>query len=137
MKIYNTYIVTKKFLGSAICGDIMLPFGMNLTTAGNYILCPNGPVCAATSQTAYDYFAQNDDGNGARRGWLTQDILHRLRKLNKHRERSNIIWGKIWEDPRCLKFKRPEHADHWLWNYDFYNAEIDDLEYIRNLVMKG
>lgn len=137
MVVYDTYIVIKKFSGQAICGDIVLPYGASLTTAGNYICCPSGFVCITTSQTAYDYFAQNDDGNGARRGWLTQDILCRLRKLKKHEERNTIIWCKIWKDPICLKYKRPEHADHWLWSYDFYNAEIEDLEYIRNLVMKG
>lgn len=137
MKIYNTYIVIKKFSNRAICGDIVLTVGTSLMVDGDCIICPSGIVCIVTSQTAYDYFAQNDDSNGVRRGWLTQDILHRLRKLKKHDERNKIIWRKIWEDPICLKYKRQEHDDHWLWNYDFYNAEIEDLEYIRNLVMKG
>lgn len=137
MKIYNTYIVTKKFSGQAICGDITLPFGTNLTTAKNYICCPSGPICTVTSQNAYDYFSQNDDGHGEERGKFVHDILRRIHKLQKQKERNEIIWGKIWEDPVCLKYKRPEHADHWLWNYDFYNAKIEDLEYIRNLVMKG
>ena len=137
MKTYNTYIVTKKFSGHVICGDIVLQAGIQLPTSQGYILCPEGPVCVVTSQNAYDYFAQNDDGNGERRGFLTQDILRRLRKLKPSAQRYDHIWGKIWEDAICLKYKRPEHADHWLWNYDFYNAKIEDLEYIRNLVMKG
>lgn len=137
MTVYSTYIVTKKFSGHAICGDIVLQAGTQLTTSQGYILCPQGLVCVVTSQNAYDYFSQNDDGNGIERGKLVHDILRRIHKLKKQKERNDIIWGKIWEDPRCLKFKRPEHADHWLWNYDFYNADIEDLKYIRNLIMKG
>lgn len=137
MKTYSTYIVTKKFTGHAICGDIVLQEGTALTASQGYIICPQGQVCAITSQNAYDYFSQNDDGNGEERGKLVQDILHRIHKLKKQKERSDIIWGKIWEDAICLKYKRPEHADHWLWNYDFYNADIEDLKYIRNLIMKG
>ena len=137
MKAYNTYIVTKKFTGHAICGDIVLQAGTQLTTSQGYILCPQGPVCAITSQNAYDYFSQNDDGRGIERGKLIHDILHRIHKLSKQKKRSDIIWSKIWEDAICLKYKRVEHADHWLWNYDFYNAPIEDLKYIRNLIMKG
>lgn len=137
MKTFNTYIVSNRFKARAICGDLNLPEGTLLTSANGFILCPQGPVCAVASQNAYDYFAQNDDGKGKERGELTHDILRRLKKLKKQKERNDIIWGKIWEDALCLKYKRIEHADHWLWNYDFYNAPIDDLKYIRNLIMKG
>lgn len=137
MKFYNTYITTKKFNGRAICGNITLPVGTDVHVERNFILCPDGPVCTTTSQTAYDYFSQNDDGQGERRGFLTQDIQRRLRKLKPSAQRYDYIWSKIWKDEICLKYKRQEHADHWLWNYDFYNADIEDLEYIRNLVMKG
>lgn len=140
MILHNTYIVTKKFVGEAICGDIALPYGTKLGVIDGFLVCPEGPVCAATSQNAYEHFSQDDDGRGLERGKLVQDIMHRLRKLQKQREyneRYYIIWCKIWADARCQKYKRQEHADHWIWNYDFYNAEIDDLKYIRNLVMKG
>lgn len=137
MKTYNTYITIKNFEGRAICGDIALPEGTTLQVIRNFIFCPSGPICTITSQTAYDYFAQNDDEQGQRRGELTKDILMNIQKLKRHNKRNKRIWGKIWEDQRCLKYKRPEHADHWIWNYDFYNADIEDLEYILNLVTKG
>ena len=81
MKIYETYIVTQKFSGQAICGNIVLQEGTPLSTSQGYILCPQGPVCVVTSQNAYDYFSQNDDGNGEERGKLVHDILRRLKKL--------------------------------------------------------
>ena len=137
MTHYDNYIVTQKFRGKAICGEISLKPGTELAAKGGFITCSTGRICAVTSQNAYDYFTQNDDGQGIERGKLTQDILRRLHKLKKQKERSDVIWGKIWEDERCLKYKRIEHADHWLWNYDFYNAPIEDLRYIRNLIMRG
>lgn len=137
MKFYNTYITTKKFNGQGISGNMVLPEGTILTAYRGYIVYPQGVVCSITSQNAFDYFSQNDDGNGIERGKLVHDILNRVRKLKKHKERNDLIWGKIWEDAICLKYKRAEHADHWIWNYDFYNADIEDLKYIRNLIIKG
>ena len=32
------------------------------------------------------------------------------------------------------KYRRSEHVNYWLWNDDFYNAPIEDLEYIAELV---
>ena len=137
MVTYNTYIVVKRFAGRGICGDVVLTYGTTLNTAQNYIICSDGPVCAVTSQNAYKYFSQNDDGRGLERGKLVYDILRRLRRLKSTDSRFQHVWDRIWMDDRCRKYKRPEHADHWLWNYDFFNASIDDLTYIRNLVMRG
>lgn len=137
MKFYNTYIVTSKFNSQAISGHVVFPEGTILNAYRGYIVCPQGVVCSVMSQNAFDYFAQNDDGRGKERGKLIHDILRRIHKLSKQEGRKEIVWGKIWEDTICLKYKRPEHADHWVWNYDFYNADIEDLKYIRNLIIKG
>ena len=40
----------------------------------------------------------------------------------------------MWEDALCQKYKKPEHEDYLLWNHDFYNADIEDLKYIANLI---
>lgn len=134
---YGIYITTKHFKGVGICGTVSIPYGTELSTKDGFIICPDGPVCAVTSQNAYDYFSQNDDGQGLERGKLVQDILRRLKRLKPSAQRYDHIWGKIWADESLQKYKRPEHADYWLWNYDFYNASIEDLTYIRNLVMRG
>lgn len=57
-------------------------------------------------------------------------ILIKLAKQDQQKER----WGRVWEDPLCRKYKRPEHEDFWIWNYDFYNAPVEDLRYILKLV---
>jgi hypothetical protein len=91
----------------------------------------NKPVCVLTSQNAHEYFARNDDEQGVFRGKLTSAIVAKLSKRDgEHQKR----WDKVWEDTRCHKYKRPEHADHWLWNHDFFNAPIEDLVYIANLI---
>lgn len=136
MNTHNTYITFRPFIGQAICGALNLPEGTECETIRGYIFCQNGPVCAVTSQNAYDYFAQNDDGQGAYRGKLTQSILQKLRSLKENKEENQKAWEKIWNDKTCLKYKRPEHSDYWVWSYDFYNAEITELEYIQKLVMK-
>ena len=40
----------------------------------------------------------------------------------------------VWEDPTCQPYKRIEYADFWLWNHDFFNADIDTLRHIAKLV---
>ena len=43
-------------------------------------------------------------------------------------------WDKVWEDTLCQKYKKAGHEDYWLWNHDFYNADIEDFKYIANLI---
>ena len=84
-------------------------------------------------QDAFNYFSQNDDGNGLERGRLTQAIIKRLDR-KEHDPTYQDRWDKVWSDPVCQKYKRSDFADHWLWNYDFYNAPLLDLQYIAKLV---
>ena len=80
-----------------------------------------------------NYCSINEDNNGIRRGELTNKINTIVRrKDSQYQDR----WDCIWEDSLCQKYKRPGHQDHWLWNHEFYNADINDLEYILNLIQK-
>jgi hypothetical protein len=135
MKQYNTYIVTNRFKGVSICGDLNLPYGTECTVNDGFIICDRGVVCAVTSQNAYDYFSQNDDGNAKERGKLVHSIRKTLERYTKFNpKKKQEVWDKIWNDKICLKYKREDYEDHWLWNYDFYNAELYDLRYIAKLV---
>ena len=42
--------------------------------------------------------------------------------------------SKVWADPLCQNYKRPEHEDFWIWNHDFYDAPVEDLRHIAALV---
>lgn len=140
MQYYDNYVVIQRFKRqkNSICGNVNLSYGTECKAIpyGNEraIVCDEGVLCYVSSQDAFDYFAQNDDGKGKERGKLTQNIIKTLCKLHQDQEKKDVIWKKIWNDPICLKYKRPEYADYWLWNYDFYNANLHDLRYIAKLV---
>lgn len=126
------YVVHKRFNGAAICGEVDLPIMMTCESTKGYIHDGRRVFCYERSENAYQYFARNDDSRGLERGNLTQRIIARLGdKTSPHYQE---LWDRVWEDTRCQKYKRPEHSDYWLWNHDFYNAEIDELRYIAELV---
>ncbi len=63
------------------------------------------------------------------KGFFEGRLVHVIKatlakKDSLHQER----WDKIWDDPLCQKYKSNDRDDFWLWNHDFYNAEIDDLK---------
>lgn len=125
------YIVTKRAKFNSISGPVNLPFGTAIQEEEGVLYFEGNPLCVSSSQNAYDFFSRNDDGFGLERGKLTADIIKTLSKRDaKHQER----WDKVWDDILCQKYKRHEHADYWLWNHAFYNAPIEDLRYIANLV---
>lgn len=126
------YIAHKRFKSIGIELNFNIPYGTDLIEVENYICTLNGNIiCLATSQNAYDYFARNDDGNGLERGKLIQEIKKVLSKKDSgYQDR----WDKVWEDEVCLKYKRVEYADYFIWNHEFHNAPIKDLQYIANLV---
>lgn len=133
---HKTYIARKQARFKAGCGEnVNIPYGTALTVQGGFLVWKNKLMCADTSQIAYDYFSHNDDGRGKERGELVSAILLRLEKNpNKPDPAYQERWNRIWEDPFCQRFKRPEHEDHWIWNYDFYNAQVEDLQYIFRLI---
>jgi hypothetical protein len=125
------YITYKRFKDKALCGNVNIP-AMTECQEYNGILFYNSiPLCLATSENAHTYFAINEDGMGLKRGAIIYDITTMLkRKDSKYQNR----WDKVWEDKLCQKYKRHEHPEHWLWNHEFYNADINDLEYILALI---
>lgn len=125
------YIIHKRFRAITLCGKVNLPYGTELEAQGRFVLYGDNPMCCVTSQNAYDHMARNDDGMGLERGKLTTNII---KTLGTRDDNYQIRWDKVWEDELCQKYKRIEHSDYWLWNFDFFNAEIDDLRYIDNLI---
>lgn len=125
------YIVYKRFKENAICGKVNIPATTVCNELKSVIYYNGKPLCAVFSQNAHDHFARNDDGKGLLRGELIQSIMQTLNNRDlRYQER----WDRVWADPICQKYKRSEYADYWLWNHDFYNANIYDLQYIINLI---
>ena len=129
---HNRYIARRRARFPGIGGiPVNIPYGTVLEAREGFILFEERPLCAVASQNAYDYFSQDDDGCGKERGALVGAILARLEKRDKGYQ---ARWDKIWPDALCQKYKRQEHEDFWLWNYDFFNAPVDDLHHIAQLI---
>lgn len=128
---YKNYLCRKRARFDGISGQVNIPYGTALICQDGFLMHQNKPLCGITSQNAYDFFSQNDDGMGRERGYLVGRILSKLQKRDAGYQ---ARWNKIWEDSRCQKYKRPEHEDHWIWNFDFYNGPVEDLRYIAGLI---
>ena len=128
---YKNYLCRKRARFDGISGQVNIPYGTALICQDGFLMHQNKPLCGITSQNAYDFFSQNDDGMGRERGDLLNAIIPKLEKRDGNYQ---ARWNKVWEDPLCQKYKRPEHEDHWIWNHDFYHAPVEDLPYIANLI---
>ena len=126
------YLVTKRFKTKAICGEVNLAYGTECFSQGNVIYRQDKqPLCLITSENAHMYFTVNDDGLAKERRQLIEDIAKLL--SDKEMEKR---WDVVWNDLTCRKYKRKEFADFWLWNHDFYSASLDDLQYIKKILME-
>ena len=126
------YIVTNRFKGQAICGAVNLPYGTACETQDGYLILNDGRcLCADTSQNAYDYFSRDDDGHGLERGKLVHDIQ---RALERRDAKYQARWDRLWADEGANKLRRTEYEDYWLWSFAFYNADVNELRRICQLL---
>ena len=127
------YLVTRRFKTKAICGEVNLAYGTECFSQGNVIYRQDKqPLCLITSENAHMYFTVNDDDLAKERRQLIEDIA----KLLSDEKRMEKRWDVVWNDLTCRKYKRKEFADFWLWNHDFYGASLDDLQYIKKILME-
>lgn len=135
------YVVHRRFRAKCLGGIVNLPYGTECDSHGELIMHNGKPLVVTTSENAHQFFARNDDGKGLERGQLTQTILSLLKKqyneTAEQKQRRLAAWGRIWSDPKLDIYRMREHADHWLWNHAFFNAEISDLQYILKIVKGG
>lgn len=125
------YIAHRRFKGKAICGEVNIPALTELENIAGVIYCGGEMICYEASENAHQFFALDNDENGMLRGKLTQAIQKRLAKRDAHYQ---ARWDKVWGDPICQAYKRPEYEDFWLWNHAFFNADIESLKHIAELV---
>lgn len=125
------YIVRRRARFLSICGPVNLPYGTEAFSDGAFLTVNGEKLCSITSQNAYDFFSRNDDGHGRERGKLVKDIRRTLERLDaKHQAR----WDKLWADSGANRLRRADHKDFWVWNHDFYNADVNELRRIRLLL---
>ena len=133
MEEHSRYIARRRARFDGNSGQVNIPYGAVLEVRGGLLCWKGEQLCAPTSQNAYDYFSQDDDGQGRERGALVTAILTRLRPKSK-RDDCQARWDKVWENSLCQRYRRPEHEDHWIWSYEFFNAPVCDLQQIAALI---
>lgn len=122
------YLSHRRYKGKTMTGEeVNLPAMQEVVLKNNILYWNNRPIAFDTSEVAHQYFAVNWDGQGKRRGDLTQFI-------QKYLYNNQEKWERVWKDSLCSKYKRVEHQDFWLWNHLFFSAPINDLEYIVKLI---
>lgn len=131
------YITIKRYKRTDL-GDrkaVNLPYGTDVEERGGVLYHGDTALCNDHSAVMREYFARNDDGRGLERGKLSQAIVKRLelQKGETPEERSKR-WAAVWDDALCLKYRKKAQADFFLWSIEFYNAPIEDLQYIAALV---
>ena len=125
------YIVRRRARFLSICGPVNLPYGTEVSSDGAFLTVNGEKLCSITSQNAYDFFSRNDDGHGLERGKLVKDIRRTLERRDaKHQAR----WDKLWADAGANRLRRADHKDFWVWNHNFYNADVNELRRIRLLL---
>lgn len=125
------YIVKKRMRLEGIRGRVNLPYGTEVEAVDGMIIHKGAAVCAVTSRNAHQYLARNDDGKGLERGALTMAITSTLEKRDKgYQDR----WDLVWEDETSQKYRHPDHEDFFLWGHAFYEAQVEDLQHIADLI---
>ena len=125
------YIVKKRMRLEGIRGRVNLPYGTEVVAVDGMFIFKGEAVCAVTSRNAHLYFARDDDGQGRERGALTLAITSTLERRDKgYQDR----WDLVWEDPVCQKYRHPEHEDFFLWGHAFFEAPVEDLRHIADLI---
>lgn len=126
------YITIKRYKKQSLTDQVNIPYGTEVKCQSNVLYYNDKPLCFITSQDCYDYFSRNDDNCGLIRGGLVKQIMY---IMSKRDDNYQARWDKIWSDDKLRKYRRKDVEDYWLWNFEFYNAPVEDLEYILNKVL--
>lgn len=126
------YITFKKFKRNGLEGWFNLHPGKKVEERDGYLYRAGRKICVARSREGKVHFALNSDGRGLERGALTSAIVGRLAVRDAgYQDR----WDKVWADEVCQPYRRLDQPENvWLWNDEFFAAEIETLEHIAALV---
>lgn len=129
---HTRYIARKRARFVAMCGPVNIPYGTPLEERDGILYSdPGKPVCYAESQNGEEFFCSDDDGRGRERGALLNAILS---SLERHDAKYQNRWDTIWGSPVCMKYRRMDRDDFWLWSHELYCAPVKDLQIIANLI---
>lgn len=118
------YICYKRFRGKILSKTIVnIPYGTEFESSGNFLYDHDGKyMMATTSFNCHQHFSRNDDGQGLRRGKLAYAIAFAPRGKSYRFSEDEI--AMLTRDYQ--RFLKP--TDMILFNNDFFNAEVSELE---------
>ena len=91
-----TFAYAYDFTGKVLSADSVAEiarYGAALERRGDFLYCQGRQLCAAGSQRAHEHFKRDDDGQGLRRGALTEAICKTLERRDAgHQDR----WDRVW-----------------------------------------
>lgn len=127
----TTFMVRKRFKKKAILKQVNLPYGTIVQAHEGFLYHDGDMLCAVRSKNGTDFFVGNDDNKGKERAKFVDDILKRLQKEDSNHQ---LRWDKVWADEICKKYQRKDSPDFFLWHESFYQAPIEDLQHILNII---
>jgi hypothetical protein len=74
------YVCHRRARFEGISGRVNIPYGAALERRGDFLYYEGRQLCAAGSQRAHEHFKRDDDGQGLRRGALTEAICKTLER---------------------------------------------------------
>lgn len=125
------YIFYRRFKGKSISGAVNIPARTRCNSFDGLIFVNNIPVFFDTSENAHNYVSIDEDDRGMERGDLTRKIRTLVERDCK---KNSSVVPKMRNDCVCVRYRRSDCKKVWLWNHDFYNAPIEDLQYILHLI---
>lgn len=124
---YSTYINRIRLKGDFfIDGHFNLPRYTSFRGADGYILHGDRIVCRTHSKVAWDYFTQNDDGDGVERSEFLQNWFKRVDNFTTEQ------WEPLESDLIFQKYMFYPVEEKWLYTDDFYNAPLADLKHFEH-----
>lgn len=129
------YITARRYRGPSLGGEVNLPALTPVELRGDGVLyLGEKPLHYAASQRGHDYFARDDDGRGRERFRLCREII----KMCARHSAPGDPWGaRLWETPALQAYRRPENDQRWLWNQRFFDAPVEELQWMFQYLKEG
>lgn len=129
------YVAIKRYKGMSLCGPVNVPAKTSVVLMDDGILyLHDKKLHYASSDRGREFFARDDDGRGLERGRLCS----RIQQLcSKHPDPKDPWCAKLTKTPAMQVYRVQKDTPRWLWNQRFFDAPIEELQWIFNFLKEG
>lgn len=141
----TAYKCVHSYVGMNLFKDIsIIDRGEVLYVRKGILVYKNTAICTEHSKVAHEHFFINKDGMGMTRGKLISNIKEQVKKtVACFAGDRTCQWNSMLYNKTIRKYRRPQVKDtedfygvRWLFNDDFYQAPVKDLEIFYQRVYK-